>query len=105
MSASGMSAPSSPDSPWISLQTSTAGRINGRFAPIAIGMSERPARRAMRSAFDVTFSIVWLPATVVRAMIFTAGDPAARMIAAASSYPGSQSRMIFLGSVIVFSFN
>ena len=81
--------------------TSTAGRMRGRVAPCATGIPERPARAATRRAFSVTFSIVWLPATVVMARTSIPGVPAASRIAAASSYPGSQSRMIFLRSVML----
>src|SRR5699024_8854252 len=46
-------------------------------------------------ALCVTLSMVWLPATVVMPSSSQRGSPAARRIARASSWPGSQSRMIF----------
>ena len=72
-------------------------RTSGRSAPRANGMPVMPATRATDSAFLVTFSIVWLPITVVTASSSISGLPCASSIAMASSWPGSQSRMIFSG--------
>src|SRR5580704_18098786 len=49
-----------------------------------------------RRAFSVVFSRVWLPATVVMARRSITGQPRASRMAMASSWPGSQSRMIGL---------
>src|SRR5215204_1993245 len=55
----------------------------GRSAPAATETSVRPENSRMRIAFAVVFSSVWLPATVV--------TPRSSI---ASSWPGSQSRII-----------
>src|SRR6218665_3732728 len=54
-----------------------------------------PAAAHTDSALRVTFSMVWLPATVVMPSRSMCGLPAASRIAIASSWPGSQSRIIF----------
>jgi hypothetical protein len=56
-----------------------------------------PATRATASAFRVTLSRVWLPTTVVTPTNSISGLPQASSMATASSCPGSQSRMIFVG--------
>src|SRR5690625_1940413 len=50
---------------------------------------------ATASALRVTFSSVWFPATVVTASSSISGLPCASKSAIASSWPGSQSKMIF----------
>jgi len=56
-----------------------------------------PATRAIARAFRVTFSRPALPATVVIAASSISALPCARRRAMASSWPGSQSRMILRG--------
>jgi hypothetical protein len=87
--------PSMPLSPWMDGATST-GRTSGREQPAAIGTPVMPMTVATERAFRVTFSSVWLPATVVTATTSMSGLPWARSSATASSCPGSQSRMTFL---------
>jgi hypothetical protein len=89
---SGSSAPSSADSPCISLASSKAPRID-LPAPSAIGTSIF-AKVAIRLAFKVTLEIPPLPETVVIPNNYKAGFLAARIMARASSWPGSQSRII-----------
>ena len=98
MTGSGSTGPSSPLSPWIESATSTS-RTRGRWAPRAKGTPVMPATRATDSALRVTFSIVWFPMTVVTPTSSMSGLPHARSRAMASSWPGSQSRMIFVGTV------
>ena len=75
-------------------------RARGRAAasaPAATGTSPRPASSSTRSAFAVVFSSVWLPATVVTPTSSSSGEASASSSAIASSWPGSQSRMIGVG--------
>ena len=67
---------------------------SGRSAPAATGTSVRPRRVRTRSALRVVRSSGALPATVVIASSSSSGRASARAIARASSWPGSQSRMI-----------
>ena len=92
----GRSGPSSPDSPWTCAATSSS-RMNGRSAPAYTGMSPRPANSSTRSAFAVVLSRVWFPETVVTATSSISGEARASRIAIASSWPGSQSRMMGVG--------
>ena len=71
---------------------------SGRGQPAAIGTSRMPAIVATTSALRVTLSSVELPITVVIASSSISGLPWASSRAMASSWPGSQSRMIFLGT-------
>src|SRR5215207_3985122 len=66
----------------------------GRSAPAATETSVRPENSRMRIAFAVVFSSVWLPATVVTPRSSISGLASARRSAIASSWPGSQSRII-----------
>ena len=72
-------------------------RTSGRPAPAAKGTPVIPAMRATASALRVTFSMPALPATVVTATSSMSGFPWARSRAMASSWPGSQSRMMRRG--------
>ncbi len=94
---SGSIGPSRPLSPWMSSATSISRR-SGRGEPAANGMPVMPAMRATARALRVTFGRVWLPTTVVTASRSMSGFPWASSIATASSWPGSQSRMILLGT-------
>src|SRR5699024_390278 len=93
---SGSCGPSRPDSPWISSGIS-CGPTSGRCAPAANGTPVIPPTRASACAFLVTFSRVWLPATVVTASTSRFGAPQARSMAMASPWPGSQSRTLLRG--------
>ena len=53
--------------------------------------SSRPMRCRIRSALSVVLSSVWLPHVVLTPSRLTCGECAARMMASASSCPGSQS--------------
>src|ERR671917_207663 len=68
----------------------TSSPTRGLAAPAAIGTS-RPASAATRCALIVARSSGQLPATVVIARRSILSSPAARRIATASSWPGSQS--------------
>src|SRR3954447_6297419 len=72
----------------------TSSPRSGPAAPAAIGTPSRPASAATRRAFSVASSSGQLPATVVTASRSIASLPAASSSATASSWPGSQSRMI-----------
>src|SRR3954447_18308174 len=72
----------------------TSSPCSGPAAPAAIGTPSRPASAATRRAFSVASSSGQLPATVVTASKSIASLPAASSSATASSWPGSQSRMI-----------
>jgi hypothetical protein len=91
--------PSRPVAPWIDRAT-RSGRVDGASEPAAIGMPRIPATEQTRRALSVVFSSVWLPATVVIATSSIAGEAAASRMAMASSWPGSQSRMIGRRSAI-----
>ncbi len=86
----GRSAPSSPDSPWTN-GAKWVGSTSGRSLPEWTGTSI-PRRSRITSAFRVVRSSGAFPATVV--MPTRSANRAAAMIATASSWPGSQSRMI-----------
>jgi hypothetical protein len=97
---SGSSGPSRPVSPWISGAVIT-GRTSGRAQPAATGTPWIPATVATASAFRVTLSSVWLPATVVMPTSSTSGLPCASIRARASSCPGSQSIRILTGTWVL----
>jgi hypothetical protein len=63
----------------------------------ANGTPVMPAILATANALRVTLSMVWFPCTVVTATSCTFGLPCASNRAIASSWPGSQSRIIFFG--------
>ena len=71
----------------------------GDSQPAAIGTPAMPATVATRRALSVVFSSVWLPTTVVMARRSMAGEPCARRIATASSWPGSQSSTMGRGVI------
>src|SRR5689334_6387929 len=93
----GRSGPSRPVSPCTSAATWRA-RISGRAAPAATVTSGRPTWSRTRIAFAVVFSSVWLPCVVVTPSSSTSGLASASSSAIASSWPGSQSRMIGIGA-------
>ena len=93
ISGSGTSGPSIPDSPWI-LAAWLAGRTSGRSMPLATGTSRIFASEHTFKALRVVLSSDWLPATVVIASRSMSGWWAASRMAMASSWPGSQSRII-----------
>ncbi|SQB95531.1 Predicted membrane protein (DUF2254) [Clostridium paraputrificum] len=88
-----------PESPWTSAAT-TPCRTSGRVQPAWTGTPSMPAMVSTARALRVTFSRVWLPPMVVTPTSSIAGLPAARRIATASSWPGSQSRMILRCSFV-----
>ena len=93
----GRSGPSRPDSPCTCAATSRCAherRVGARVRP---GCPQRPASSSTRSALAVVLSSVWLPATVVTPSSSSSGQASASRIAIASSWPGSQSRMIGVG--------
>ena len=63
----------------------------------ATGTSARPTSSRTRIAFAVVLASVWLPATVVTPSSSSSGLASASRSAIASSWPGSQSRMIGIG--------
>ena len=87
--------PSSPPLPWMSSAVKS-GRTSGAAQPAATGTSWMPASVHTRKALSVVSARGWFPATVVIAASETSGVPCASRIAIASSWPGSQSRMIRL---------
>ena len=97
-SAAGSVGPSIPLSPW-TYSATNGSRTNGRAAPAATGTSVRPANSSSFSALTVVFSSVWLPWTVVTPTSSTSGLASASRSAIASSWPGSQSRRIFMPAV------
>ena len=93
----GSTGPSRPVLPWMVCAVDSSP-TSGRGQPAAIGTSRTPPMVATTSALRVTFSNVELPITVVMASSSISGLPWASRRAMASSWPGSQSRMIFLGT-------
>src|SRR6516165_1246987 len=87
-----------PDSPCTS-RASWNGRSSGAGLPAATGTPGRPRNSSTASALAVVRSRPTLPATVVTPHSSRPGCPQAKAIANASSMPGSQSRMTFLGTV------
>ena len=63
----------------------------GCVAPLATGMSARPAMSSSVNALWVATSTAQLPNTVVSAATSSSGEARARKIATASSMPGSVS--------------
>src|SRR2546421_13036545 len=61
-------------------------------------MPSRPTNSSTRIAFAVVFGSVWLPCVVVTPTSSTSGLAIASSSAIASSWPGSQSRMIGIGA-------
>ena len=96
-SVPGSTGPSSPVAPWMSGAV-RRGRRNGCAAPPAMGTFTMRHTVATARALAVTRSNVWLPATVVTASRSMSGLPCASIMAIASSWPGSQSRMILRGT-------
>ena len=91
------SGPSRPVLPW-TCSAVTSGRAIGLSAPAKTFTSGREQNsRMMRALVEVRDSGT-LPATVVMPRISSSGLPSASMMAAASSWPGSVSMMIFRGS-------
>ena len=76
----------------VALRARTGGR-----RPAYTGMSVRPASSSTRRALAVVLSSVWLPETVVTPTSSTSGEASASRSAIASSWPGSQSRMMGVG--------
>ena len=99
LDAGGRSGPSSPDSPCTCAATSRL-RTNGRSAPAYTGISVRPASSSTRRALAVVLSSVWLPETVVTPTSSISGEASASRSAIASSWPGSQSRMMGVGVML-----
>ena len=93
----GSTGPSRPVLPWMVCAVDSSP-TSGRGQPAAIGTSRTPPMVATTRALRVTFSSVELPITVVIASSSISGLPWASRRAMASSWPGSQSRMIFLGT-------
>ncbi len=91
-SCSTNSYPSIPDSPCTEA-ASRSGRTSGIDAPCASGISAFQ-KCSNCNALRVVFSTETLPATVVISCRSSSGANSAAAIAAASSMPGSVSRMI-----------
>ena len=70
---------------------SRAGRTSGAAAPAATGTSVRSSSASIRSVLRVVSRSPTLPPTVVIPRTSSSGRASARVIASASSWPGSQS--------------
>ena len=82
--------------PWTSAAT-TPCPTSGRLQSAWTGTPSMSAMLSTTRALRVTFSRLWLPPMVAMPASSIAGFSAARRIATASSWPGSQSRMILRG--------
>src|SRR5919107_1998563 len=95
--ASGISSgPSSPLLPWMSSAVWSV-LFRGPEAPLPTGTSPHPMRERTRRALRVVLSTVTLPATVVTASRSRSGCPQASIMATASAWPGSTSRITGFG--------
>ena len=68
-----------------------ASLMSGFAAPAATGTSSAPMYSMSLRAFELAFSRLTFPATVVKASTRSSGEDRARMRARASSTPGSVS--------------
>src|ERR687889_1277089 len=95
--ASGISsAPSSPLLPCMSSAV-WSSRSRGSDAPTPTGTCVHPTKESTRRALRVVFSMGTLPATVVTASRSRLGCPQASIMATASAWPGSTSRITGFG--------
>ncbi len=93
-SGTGKSAPSNPDTPWISGAV-TSSRKMGLLNPRATGTSFRLIKVKIFKALLKVFPPSWFPATVVIPVTFSLSEAQANIIAVISSWPGSQSIKTF----------